>query len=665
MRKLKGIFTVITVITLVAALSVTSSAAKSFPDVPKSGKWYSQAVYEVAGLGWMNGYANGNFGPSDTIQRQDFVVLLANISGADISVYKYTQPFPDIKPNQYYSQSVAWAKYNGVLSGYSDGRFGLGDPITREQLCTILFNFVTNYLNIENDISEQQIDDALKKFPDVSNLSSWARLGMGWAVADGYVSGEEGKYLSPQGRAVRAQTAVIVSAAKSLLTDNSNAQTPVDPTLEFAESRVFLEGVNKTLDWHTGEGAIGSQGAGELNGISVRLENAPDSSAVCTAYFSGNGWSGEARDGARLYSEDAAIKAVSYELEGRVSEFYDLYYRCYCTGYGWLDWASNGERAGVSGVNSAVLSVEYRLVKKGDTAPGSTKAAYLSPEVNYTVTGRTYIAGAGFKDTTQGTVFGSNEDRLINTLALNAPEHTFSGISYRVYIKDNGFTPWSIDGAQAGTIGKTVEAVEIKTSGFIAEVYDIYYRVKVEHIGFSGWAKNGETAGSKGGGLGISRIDIRLVPKGSAAPGSSLNSYRSFDAVDRKAINVLNQVGWSLRSAFDWTVGFKYVTMTLDTSKGVNYFANYGFDNRSGNCYVYAACFYKMAKLLGYDAYWVCGHIQTRSGLQNHGWVEIVQNGDVRVYDPECMSKYPSINAYNFYYGKSGTWRYADHQRLA
>lgn len=661
MKLLKSALKIAVTFTLVFAFCVSAFAAgRTFSDVPKSGMWYSESVYNIAERGWINGYQNGKFGPADSIQRQDFVSILANVSGADKALYEFTQPFPDVKTGMYFSTSVAWAKYNNVLSGYQNGEFGTGDAITREQLCTILYRFVTDYLNIPSGYTDAELVSFIDRFPDRSKVSPFAEIGFGWAVANGLISGMNGKYLSPQTIASRAQTAAILNSAVSLLTNQENMDTPVDPFAGYEDAYIVAEGNVSSVGWEQSSEVVGAPGS-DLVGISFKLENAPDSQAVCAVYFD-NGGSITGHNGTPV--SGYTVKSVSYNISGRASELFDIYYRCYVSGYGWLGWAKNGEQAGVSGIDGAVQSIAFRLVRKGADAPGSTEGALLSLNTVYYMTASTY-GNSGWRETAKTYTHSNADQSVIQALKLRTPENTFSGISYRVYVKDTGFTEWKSDYAQAGTIGKGIEAVEIKVTGFFADAFNVYYRVKTEHVGYSGWAKDGATAGTTGGGLGIQSIEIRLVPKGKAAPGSTANAYRKYDSVDRKAINTLNTIGWDIRKAFDWTVGFKYVTMTLDTGLGVNYFANYGFDNRQGNCYVYAACFYKMAKLLGYEAYWVCGHIQTRSGLQNHGWVEIVQSGQIRVYDPECMSKYPSINAYNFTYGTKGTWKYADHQRLA
>ena len=77
------------------------------------------------------------------------------------------------------------------------------------------------------------------------------------------------------------------------------------------------------------------------------------------------------------------------------------------------------------------------------------------------------------------------------------------------------------NGALSGTTGKNLrlEALRMNLTGSIAEQYDIYYRTHVQNLGWMGWAKNGENSGSKGLSLRLEAVEIRLVEKGSEAPG--------------------------------------------------------------------------------------------------------------------------------------------------
>ena len=46
--------------------------------------------------------------------------------------------FSDVPADAWYTEAVVWAAEQGIMSGYDDGRFGVGDPVTREQLAAVL-----------------------------------------------------------------------------------------------------------------------------------------------------------------------------------------------------------------------------------------------------------------------------------------------------------------------------------------------------------------------------------------------------------------------------------------------------------------------------------------------------------------------------------------------
>ena len=172
-----------------------------FPDVVY-GVWYTNAVLFNVEHNYFSGYGNGYFGPADNIQRQDFVVVLAKIANADLSAYAgQNGGFADVPTNDYYSAAIAWAKNNKILSGYADGRFGVGDPITREQACVIFYNYCHG--SVSGDVNT-----VLAGYPDGGNVSDWARTAVAWAAQNGVVGGNG--TLNPVGNANRAEMAQII-----------------------------------------------------------------------------------------------------------------------------------------------------------------------------------------------------------------------------------------------------------------------------------------------------------------------------------------------------------------------------------------------------------------------------------------------------------------------
>ena len=72
---------------------------------------------------------------------------------------------------------------------------------------------------------------------------------------------------------------------------------------------------------------------------------------------------------------------------------------------------------------------------------------------------------------------------------------------------------------------KRLEAIQIELTDEMAEQYDIYYRVHSQTYGWLGWAKNGESAGTEGQAKRLEAIEIQLVEKGGAAPGSTEQAF--------------------------------------------------------------------------------------------------------------------------------------------
>ena len=175
----------------------------SFPDVSDSA-WYAEAVKYNARKAYITGYTNGNFGPGDSLKRQDFVVILARISNADLSTYQNMTPKnSDVKNSAYYAAAVNWATSNNIVSGYANGKFGVNDPITREQICTILYKY-------KNSPSVSNVDKTLNNFGDGYNVSSFAKTPVAWAIQKGVISGTQDRRIAPTKTASRAEIATII-----------------------------------------------------------------------------------------------------------------------------------------------------------------------------------------------------------------------------------------------------------------------------------------------------------------------------------------------------------------------------------------------------------------------------------------------------------------------
>lgn len=137
---------------------------------------------------------------------------------------------------------------------------------------------------------------------------------------------------------------------------------------------------------------------------------------------------------------------------------------------------------------------------------------------------------------------------------------------------------------------------------------------------------------------------------------------------EQYAYKTLNEIGWDLRAAYNWAAAMPYYRMSPDVvPAGVDptqWYAEFGFENHTGNCYVMASTFYYMARLLGYDVHRVNGYVPISATEYNpHGWCEIDMNGTTYVFDPNFTNEM-HMNGYQITYGSSGTWRYSFYSRI-
>ncbi len=226
------------------------------------------------------------------------------------------------------------------------------------------------------------------------------------------------------------------------------------------------------------------------------------------------------------YGQSKRVEALRVRLTGEIAEHYDVYYRVHAQNYGWMGWAKNGEKAGTEGYSLRLEAIQVKLVPKGGSAPGSTANTYRRPPA--TVEYQAHVQNIGWQSAvSDGTIAGTSGQSLrVEALKVSLKNADRDGaVQIRAHVQDIGWQSWSNMGGTYGQ-SKRVEAMQIRLVGEMAEYYDVYYRVHAQNIGWMGWAKNGEKAGTEGMSLRLEAIQVKLVPKGSAAPGSTANCFQ-------------------------------------------------------------------------------------------------------------------------------------------
>ena len=176
------------------------SHALPFGDAAE-GEWYSEAVRWAWLSGLMAGYGDGSgaFGSEGALSRAQLATVLWRQAGEPEAASGAS--FADCDPGAFYAEAVAWAAEQGIVEGYGDGaNFGPEDPVTREQLATILWRAA----------GEPGGSGDLSGYPDGDDASSYAVPALEWAVGEGVLSGLGGGSLAPGGVLSRAQLAAVL-----------------------------------------------------------------------------------------------------------------------------------------------------------------------------------------------------------------------------------------------------------------------------------------------------------------------------------------------------------------------------------------------------------------------------------------------------------------------
>ena len=191
----------------VCTIKVTKLVTDVFMDIQKT-DWWVDAVQFVYDHDIMAGSDIG-FEPKAYLTREQFVQVLYNHSGKP-GAKGITNKFSDVK-EAWYKDAVLWANKNDITSGYDDGRFGVGDKITREQLTVMLYKYAK--MKGFDLTATQGLTDQYK---DGKKVDTWAEQAMNWAVSQGIMSGkgtgtDKSKLLlDPLGNATRAECATMI-----------------------------------------------------------------------------------------------------------------------------------------------------------------------------------------------------------------------------------------------------------------------------------------------------------------------------------------------------------------------------------------------------------------------------------------------------------------------
>jgi|SRR5665648_28317 len=255
---LKKRVALLTILCMMVTLVPSAVSAATVSDI--SGHWAQTTIQAWVDQGTIKGYPDGTFRPENNISRAEFTILVNGMFG-------YTKmaanTFTDVKADAWYANTIAIGIEAGYINGYPDGTFKPENPISREEVASIIMKI--NKL-VANEAGANHFTDA--------NTLVWSKGAVGACylagILKGYPDGSfKGKNYIKRGEAVVALdrsskyiAPVVVVTPPAVDTGGGGGGTTVPvPTLAIVSIDPILYGTGVVTSPYAIDAAIATEDA--------------------------------------------------------------------------------------------------------------------------------------------------------------------------------------------------------------------------------------------------------------------------------------------------------------------------------------------------------------------------------------------------------------------
>ncbi len=160
---------------------------------------------------YIKGYPDHTFRPEQPITREEVISLLYRLVVNEDKEYTNgtVSMFKDLDANSLSSQAIMYFYQNDLISGYKDGTFKPNNSITRAEFITIIAHFIPEDI-LDTDIT----------FSDTKN--HWASLSIQKATNIGWIKGYEDNTFKPDQLLTRAEVITIINRILNKENDDSD-----------------------------------------------------------------------------------------------------------------------------------------------------------------------------------------------------------------------------------------------------------------------------------------------------------------------------------------------------------------------------------------------------------------------------------------------------------
>ncbi len=168
-----------------------------FSDVANNA-WGVEYIDYLSARGYIEPVSGNAFCPGEPMSRKDMARILWKVAGCPEPVQQ--KFFSDVT-DPAYTEAISYMAEAGITAGYADGTFKPDEPVSRQQIVTMLYRFA----KANGRSVEYEKEKALADFADGDQVYSWAVEPMEWALNNGVLYGRSDGTLRPKESATRVQ----------------------------------------------------------------------------------------------------------------------------------------------------------------------------------------------------------------------------------------------------------------------------------------------------------------------------------------------------------------------------------------------------------------------------------------------------------------------------
>ncbi|MEJ9218472.1 S-layer homology domain-containing protein [Paenibacillus glucanolyticus] len=179
--------------------STSAQAGVIFSDIDPS--YAKDAILRLADSGLFQGDGYEEFNPNESVSRQDFVIMIVNALNLSTGNPPERATFKDVSNDHYAFSAIEAAVNKGLVMGVGNGRFGLGQPLTQQDMAVLcqraLQEITGKEILHEGTLQEKSNDPSISEYAkDATALA--LELGLFPETANGF---------SPKGTVTREAAA--------------------------------------------------------------------------------------------------------------------------------------------------------------------------------------------------------------------------------------------------------------------------------------------------------------------------------------------------------------------------------------------------------------------------------------------------------------------------